>query len=132
VITSSNCHFGFTKLLVNNLETSAEFYTSVCGLVEKYRLTSDIAGRELDEIVFERTQEGASAFILMSFKDTSRPVNEELITGFNTDNLDAFIERALNAGGSILAPTKDHLDHGVKVAILKDNEGHMIEVVQSF
>jgi predicted enzyme related to lactoylglutathione lyase len=36
----------------------------------------------------------------------------------------------VKAGGSIMQPIVDMPQHGVKVAFVRDNEGHLIEVVE--
>jgi len=42
-------HLGFTKLLVNQLEPAADFYKSVCGLVEVARIEDELAGRKISD-----------------------------------------------------------------------------------
>jgi len=53
-----------------------------------------------------------------------------VIQGFITDDLEAFVERALTAGGAVVDAPWDSVEHGVKVAFVTDVEGHLIEVVQ--
>jgi predicted enzyme related to lactoylglutathione lyase len=123
-------HFGFTKLLVHDLEATARFYKDVCGLTELQRVDSTIAGRAISEIIFTATAPGAGSFVLLKFLDAPKPTNDEVIIGFITDDAEAFLDRAVAAGGAIADPAKPHPDHGVKVGFVTDCEGHLIEVVE--
>jgi len=67
-----SAHFGFTKLLVDDLERTAVFYKAVCGLVETVRVTNTIAGRRIDEILFNATGEGGATFALLKFADVPK------------------------------------------------------------
>lgn len=87
-------HFSFSKLLVNDLEKAATFYKNVCGLTELTRVDAEIAGRGIKEIMFNATGVGAATFVLLKFIDTNRIYTDEVITGFVTDNLEAFVTRA--------------------------------------
>lgn len=123
-------HFSFTKLLVNDLETSAAFYKAVCGLTELGRVDAEIAGRGIREILFNATGEGGATFVLLKFTDTKQVYTDEVIIGFVTDDLQAFVERAVAAGGGVVAPIHEQREHGVKVAFVQDIEGHLLEVVE--
>jgi catechol 2,3-dioxygenase-like lactoylglutathione lyase family enzyme len=123
-------HFGFTKLVVGDLDKSAAFYKSVCGLVEQRRVESQINGRSIREILFNATAPNAGTFVLLSFLDSPKPAAGETILGFMTPDLSAFVERARAAGGSVAQDIKTAPEHGVKVAFVRDVEGHLIEVVE--
>lgn len=123
-------HFSFSKLLVNDLEKTATFYKNVCGLTELARVDAEIAGRAIKEIMFNATGVGAATFVLLKFVDTTKIYTDEVITGFVTENLEAFIERAQKAGGKLVQAIKSMPEHGVKVAFVTDVEGHLLEVVQ--
>ena len=122
--------FGFTKLLVDDLEKTAAFYKSVCGLVETARVEATIGEREISEILFAPAYQGAATFVLLKFVSAPRPTNDEVILGFITDDVAAFVERAKAAGGSLVQAPYDNVEHGVKVGFVTDVEGHLIEVVQ--
>ncbi|MBY6262095.1 glyoxalase/bleomycin resistance/dioxygenase family protein [Azospirillum sp. 412522] len=123
-------NFGFTKLLVSDLEATATFYKTVCGLEEMARVDEEIAGRQISEILFKPPYEGAATFVLLKFLDTSAPSTAEVILGFITDSTDAFVERTLGAGGTLVQEARDMPAHGVRVAFVTDPEGHLIEVAQ--
>jgi predicted enzyme related to lactoylglutathione lyase len=122
--------FGFSKLVVGNLERSAAFYQAVCGLVEAGRYDAEIGGREIREILFRPTSKGAGTLVLLSFVDDPRPGAGEAILGFSTPDLDAFVQRARAAGGSVFQAPKTIDDLKIRVAFVKDPEGHLLEVVQ--
>ena len=123
-------HFGFTKLLVADLDKSAAFYSEVFGLTETARIESDIGGRALEEILFGATSEGGATFVLLKFHDATAPSANEVILGFVTPDLAALTERAIAAGGTVAQEAVDHPDLRVKVGFVADIEGHLIEVVQ--
>ena len=122
--------FGFTKLVVGDLEKSAEFYKAVCGVAEQARVDDVLAGRPISEILFNPGMPGGPTFVLFSFRDTPVPTNSEVILGFMTPDLDAFLTRARTAGGTVLENQGSRPEHGVRVAVVADIEGHLIEVVQ--
>ena len=67
---------------------------------------------------------------MLKFADQASPVSNEVIVGFQTADVDAFVERALQAGGKLVDPVKDLPEHGVRVGFVSDIEGHLIEVVE--
>jgi predicted enzyme related to lactoylglutathione lyase len=122
--------FGFTKLLVADLEVSARFYTTVFGLQERGRVRSEIADRKIDEIMFEPQAPGAASFVLLHFEGVTSPSSDEVILGFVTADVSQLVARVERAGGTVVAPARKEPDHGVLVAFVTDNEGHLIEVVE--
>lgn len=125
----SNAHFGFTKLLVNDLASCAAFYADVCGLQELARVDAEIEGRPIREIMFHPTGDGGATFVLLQFLDQPGS-GSDAILGFQTEDLQGFVDRALAAGGRLVDPIKSLPDHGVKVAFVRDIEGHLLEVVE--
>ena len=127
---TSKAHFGFTKLIVQDLEAMATFYKDVTGLEETGRVQSAVGDRKIDEILFAPSGQGGASFVLFKFLDRTAPASEEVILGFITDDLAAFVERTKAAGGTIVSDIKSQPEHGVKVAFVTDPEGHLIEVVE--
>lgn len=123
-------HFGFTKLVVQDLEGTAAFYKDVAGLAEMARIQDTIGDRQIDEILFNATGEGGATFVLFKFLDRDAPAQNEVILGFQTSDLEAFVERVQKAGGNVVEPIEVREAHGVKVAFVTDPEGHLIEVVE--
>lgn len=123
-------HFNFTKLIVADLEKSAAFYREVAGLTETARINASIEGQTIHEIMFAPTAPGASTFVLLTYPDAPKAVQGELILGFVTDDIAAFVQRAARAGGKIVEAPSTQAEHGVKVAFVRDIEGHLIEAVE--
>ena len=123
-------HFGFTKLVVQDLEGTAAFYKDVASLVEMARIQDTVGDRQIDEILFNATGEGGATFVLFKFLDRDAPAQDEVILGFQTSDLEAFVERVQKAGGNVVQPIEVKEAHGVKVAFVTDPEGHLIEVVE--
>ncbi|QGP80519.1 VOC family protein [Sphingobium sp. CAP-1] len=127
---SEKAHFGFTKLVVQDLEGMAAFYRDVAGLTDMARVQDAVGDREIDEIMFLPTAQGGSTLVLFKFLDRMAPVNEEVILGFQTPDIVAFVDRVKAAGGAVVTDIETKAAHGVKVAFVTDPEGHMIEVVE--
>jgi len=126
----SKAHFGFTKLIVNDLEKTVAFYKEVCGLEEWARVSAGVNGREIDEIMLQPTAENGATLVLWKWRDRDAIVVDEVILGFQTPDVTAFVQRVRDAGGTIVQGIKDMPEHGVRVAFVTDVEGHLIEVVE--
>lgn len=123
-------HFGFTKLVVHDLERTASFYKAVCGVTEQGRVDAKIEGRRIREIMFNATGQGGGTFVLLTFPDEPPAAPSEVILGFITKDLKAFLDRVRKAGGTVTQDMASQPEHGVKVAFARDIEGHLIEVVE--
>lgn len=123
--------FMFTKLLVDDLEKSAVFYASVCGLVELHRLDAEITGRKVSEIVYKPTYSGGPMLVLTKFHDAPKPNYDELILGFATKDLEAFLKRVEKAGGCVVEQIQTNPQVGFRHAFIKDAEGHLAQVSQA-
>jgi catechol 2,3-dioxygenase-like lactoylglutathione lyase family enzyme len=128
--SSADAHFSFTKLLVGDLAKTAAFYKAVCGLVELQRVEASIEGRAIREITFLPTCPGGGSLTLLQFLDATKPQRAELILGFTTSDIEAFVDRARAAGGRVTDPIRAMPEHHLRVAFVEDVEGHLIEVVQ--
>ena len=123
-------HFGFTKLVVHDLEACAAFYTAVLGVEEQRRVEGTIASRPIEEILYGATAPGGGSFILLRYLDSVAPSRDEVILGVWTEDIHALFDRAVAAGGSVPQPIAENPEHGVHLGFLADPEGHLIEVVQ--
>jgi lactoylglutathione lyase len=121
---------GFTKLVVDDLDKTAAFYESVCGLVEDSRAKEQIAGRPIEELYFKADPPGTGTFTLTRFLDAPAGSKPGVILGFVTGDIVAFVERAQAAGGSVAEAPHSMPEVGVKVAFLNDVEGNLLEVVE--
>lgn len=116
--------FMFTKLIVLDLERVAQFYVAVAELSEMRRLDATISGRNVSEIVFQPGYPGGPMLILAKFHDMTALGADESILGFSTDNLEAFLERVVAAGGEIVEPIREMPEANLRNAFFKDPEGH--------
>ena len=123
-------HFGFTKLVVGDLEKSVAFYRAVCGLTETGRVDAAIGGRAISEVLFAPTAAGAATLVLLAFLDAPKPASGEVILGVVVRDADAFVARAAAAGGRIVEPVHAMPELAIRVGFVTDVEGHLIEVVQ--
>jgi len=121
--------FHFTKLLVDDLEKTAAFYKAVCGLTELNRVQGTINGRPISEILLDHTRKGGGYLVHLKFLDGPKPANE-VILGFRTANLEAFLERTVAAGGRITDAIQAMPEPHIRLAFVEDVEGHLIEVVE--
>ena len=128
---SATPHFGFTKLIVHDLEKQAAFYAEAYGLHAVQRVHAEIGSEAIDEIMLS-SDPNASFGSLVLLKFLSRPAarDGELILGFVTDDLDALLARVCAAGGRVHAPVKEMPEMKLRVAFATDPEGHLAELVQ--
>jgi predicted enzyme related to lactoylglutathione lyase len=123
--------FAFTKLVVANLEEMAAFYCAAYGLRQVGRVRAEIGTDRIDEIMLGAGPEMApGALVLLRFVDLPAPRDREALLGFTTDDLPALVERVCAAGGTVHAPPKEMPEMNLRVAFVRDPEGHLAELVQ--
>jgi predicted enzyme related to lactoylglutathione lyase len=127
-----DARFGFTKLIVHDLEKLAAFYREVYGLHAVSRLRGEsIGGEEIDEIMMAEDPKAAwGSLVLLKYLDRGPSPKGELILGFTTDDLPALLDGVCAAGGSVQSPIKEMPELGLRVAFATDPEGHLAELVQ--
>ena len=127
-----NVTFTFTKLVVENLDASQKFYEGVFDLSDGIEVVDEIGGRPIREIIYQRP-DGRSALILLTFTDDIPQGRGDVILGVATNDADATTRRVTDYGGAVIDPPRDMDTMGVKirVAIVADNEGHIIEIVEN-
>lgn len=125
-------NFGFTKLIVHDLEKMVAFYRDVYGLHAVNRVTGEsIGGEQIDEIMLSADAKAQwSSLVLLKYLGRKASPNGEVILGFTSDDLPALLERVTKAGGAVTAPIKELPHLGVRVAFATDPEGHLAELVQ--
>lgn len=124
--------FAFTKLVVKDLEKSAAFYRAVCEYGEGQRLEAeDYAGRPIAEVIF-RKPEGGMEFAILTYLDGKSCSSGDVITAFDTADIDAFETRLLAAGGAVLGPIKalDFNGNSIRIAFYTDIDGYVLEVME--
>lgn len=127
------CDFSFTKLVVDDLERMADYYCAVFDLHRVGRHASDrgALGEPIDEIFLSHSpNDRHGSFILFKFRERAPARDDQVILGFQTRDLDAVVERAGRAGGTLAAPIKDMPELAVRVAMIRDPEGHVCELVE--
>jgi lactoylglutathione lyase len=122
--------FGHVKVVVDDLDRCAAFYSEVCGLVEYGRADATMNGRSGTEVMFAPTSEGGAMFVLVKFHGAPAPQSTDVLLGFRTDDLEAFCDRLVAAGGRLTQEITTVAEHGVKVAFASDVEGNVLEVLQ--
>jgi catechol 2,3-dioxygenase-like lactoylglutathione lyase family enzyme len=122
--------YSFTKLVVQDLEAMARYYRDVYGLDQHQRVTAEIDGAPIDEIILGIDGEYAGLILLTWVGQTPMPVGE-VILGFTTPDIDALFARAEAAGATIREhPKESDAAPGMIVGFVADPEGHLAEVVQ--
>ncbi len=123
--------YAFTKLVVDDLEKMAAFYSQVYGLAQVGRVQAQIGDDAIDEIMMGAA--GATSpgsFVLLEYVDKPRPRNGEVILGFTTEDLPALLDRVRAAGGGIHADIQEMPERKLRVAFATDPEGHLAELVE--
>ncbi len=123
--------FAFTKLVVHDLDRAAAFYRAACGYTEDDLLQADLDGRPVEEIVL-RTPEGALDLVVLRYPRSPPPSRSDVITGLYTPDLDAFQERVLGAGGTVVHAIKsiEVGAHRMRIGFFADPEGNLLEVME--
>jgi len=124
----------FTKLVVDDLDRMADFYTTVFDLHQTGRLKFEkgAIGEPIEEIFLcPEPTDRYGQFVLFKFLNRPAPRDSEVILGFDTRDLDAVLARAERCGGALAAPIKAMPELGVRVAMLRDPEGHLCELVET-
>jgi predicted enzyme related to lactoylglutathione lyase len=124
--------FAFTKLVVGDLDRCAAFYEAVAGVKPQARVQGNVAGRPITEVIYEPTNNGGASLVLMAYDDTPTPASGEIVVGFSSPDAQAFVDRALAAGGTVVEALRDAPAHSLKVAFVADPEGHLIEVIERY
>lgn len=127
-----NTGFSFTKLIVSDVDNLYAFYNRVFDLVEKARVRQGEGEHELDEIIMGADKDGYSTPTLVIQRFPNRPIPDrgEVTLGFVVADVDAIVKKAQAEGGSVYRAAQSQPQHGVKVAFIKDSDGHLIEVVE--
>lgn len=121
---------GFTKLIVDDLERQAAFYSALYEFQQLHRIKAEIGGTMIDEIVLGTADEALPLLVLFKYLDGRKTVTGEVILGFMTNNLDGAIERAVACGGAVdVEPFQSDVAAG-RVAFIRDPEGHLVEILE--
>jgi len=127
---TQDAQYGFSKIFVHDLEAMAKFYVSVFGLVPLNRHEDVMLGRKIDEVTYQATYPGGSSLTLIKYLDSTGPTVGESVQGYTTTNIEALVQRAKAAGGSVPEPIRRIESFKIHVVFVLDPEGHINEVVQ--
>lgn len=116
-----------TKLVVADLERAKAFYEAVCGVREVRRIQGAVGGRPITELIMEAEASGGATLVLFHEHDTPAPPPGSCVLVFETDDVDAFVARAEQAGGSVMQPTRSLPELNLSFAFVRDPEGHLLE-----
>lgn len=124
--------YAFTKIITGDLERTADFYKAVFDYHELQRVSADVAGEPIDEIIMVRGADMAGEVTLVVWRWLQRapPAASDVILGFITSDAEVVAARSVAAGGRLVQPPRDMPGHGVRVAFVEDVDGRLIEVVQ--
>ena len=124
--------FSFTKIVVGDIDAAERFYTDVMGMKRVLRFQTGEGEFELDEVIMSSSgaYEGGHNLIVIRYLNQPAPTPGEGIFGFTVKDVDATITAVLAAGGTLHRPVRHLAEHGIKVAFVKDPEGHMLELVE--
>jgi predicted enzyme related to lactoylglutathione lyase len=121
-----SCSFGFTKLVVADLEAMTDYYCAVYGMTELDRIEAVVGSENIVQTVL--TSGPGSLLLLIRYDRRKPPEVGEVLLGFFCDNVDETIRRCETAGGQVLIGAKTHSN--LRNAFLADPEGHITEVVE--
>jgi predicted enzyme related to lactoylglutathione lyase len=128
--STRDAQYGFSKVVVHDLDAMASFYEDVFGLVPFNRHRDEMFGRAIDEITYQATSPGGGSLTLIHYLDAAAPRAGDSVQGFTTTDIEALVKRAEAGGGSVPGSIRRIEGFGVRVVFVLDPEGHINEVVQ--
>lgn len=128
--STREAQYGFSKTFVHDLDAMDVFYQEVFGLIPNNRHQDEMFGRRIDEITYQATTAGGPALTLIKYLDSTEPIAGEAVQGFTTTDIEALVERARAAGGTIPEAIRRIDEFGIRVVFVLDPEGHVNEVVE--
>lgn len=120
----------FTKIVVDDLDAQATFYSTVLGQVVKHRFTGGEGNRAFEEIILGPEAGDGPSLLLIRYADGESPQRGEAVFGFAVADVDETVRAVQQAGGSVRSEPRALPEAGVNVAELADPEGHLLEIVQ--
>ena len=119
---------GFVKVIVEDLEKETAFYRAVLGLEQLERIQVDDDQFAVDEIALGTGSPTGCALVLVKDFRGDVPVTKSGLLGFNTQDLDALVERVRANGGTVQLEPFDY--EGERAAVVVDPEGQMLEIIE--
>jgi catechol 2,3-dioxygenase-like lactoylglutathione lyase family enzyme len=125
-------NFANTRLYVDNYEACLQFYRDILGL--------DVAFvSEVDR--YAELAKGTTKLTIMcrgkvkEYFGSNTPVyfgvqNDAIALSFSVKDVDAACEYLENKGVTLVSPSWNFTDWGVKLALARDPEGNLVELIQ--
>jgi lactoylglutathione lyase len=117
----------YTILYVDDVQASLAFYTAAFGLEVGFLHES----KDYGELVTGETKLAFSSRALMESlgKKPALPQSDAHVfeIAFETDNVTAGFERAVNAGGKIVQPVEE-MPWGQTTSYISDPDGYLVEI----
>lgn len=121
------------KLVVDDLEAGAAFYTTVFGMSQLERIKVDTGIRyPIDEIILTVGGDPANeaSLILLKYLGKAPPRPSDHILCFTVPDLDNVLAQVEGVGGRVLRAPQAVRMGGSRMAIATDNAGNLLEIVQ--
>ncbi|HTJ64587.1 MAG TPA: VOC family protein [Alphaproteobacteria bacterium] len=124
--------FSFTKVIVADVNRMFAFYRDVFGMTETARVQQGNGDDELDEIIMGPAGAGYAVPSLVIQRYPNRPIPEpgETTLGFIVSDIERTLDDAVASGATVTRPIRTAAGYGIRVAFIKDPDGHLIEIVQ--
>ena len=120
-----------TKLIVEDLEATKDFYCGAYGFVECGRIQAEMLDEPIDEILLGQEDAPGVPLMLMRYVERGRPpIGEEVALVFSTDDLEALFERVRSHGGRVLVEPFESEHAPTRAGFTADPEGHVIENIE--
>lgn len=122
-----------TKLVVRDVKAAERFYAAI-GLKLVNRNLGGEAEVRQQQAWMSATGDSTSHMLILSqfleLEDPAAPAYPgEVWLALNVADVDGFCAIVAANGGSVIRPGEDRAEHGVRAAVVGDNEGHIIEIV---
>jgi catechol 2,3-dioxygenase-like lactoylglutathione lyase family enzyme len=122
-----------TKLVVRDVAAAERFYTAIGLTVLSRNLGGEGDVRQEQSWLSATGAEGAHILILTRFVELPLPAAPaypgEIWLCFLVDDVDETAARVESMGGAVVRSGEDRPEHQVRAAVVKDHEGHFIELV---
>lgn len=122
-----------TKLVVADVEAAERFYLALGLKLASRNLGGEAEVRQQQSWLSATGDMTAHVLILSRFLELPAPPRPaypgEVWLCFQVPDVDAAVAAAIGAGGSLFRAGEDRPEHAVRAAVIRDNEGHHIELV---
>lgn len=108
------------------------FYCTAFGFVVGRRIVSGSGDNAHDELVLNvpDAPDQTGLLVLTRFVNRAPPEPGEWVVGLGVTDIEESIAAAVQAGGTVNSPVQDYPQYGLRVGLVKDPEGHFIQLHQ--